>query len=247
MSSVAQLAAADRRSLVRNTILHRRGEHPYGTREYLLLQKEPKKRVSAAEETSSTATTTSSMETKRKSKHKVLASLHAHRNVIFGARVRVEGWSIADACEELLGTALVDCFADGEQPQALAALHGLNQYVCDCRDGGVESETYRKLTQDVGPALEAVHAIATGIPRPGHSIVGQGTHREGAAAWEALAREFALQSDECQLYRNAHAQMVGIELLADTKPEYLASAGGAMARFFFLVDERTEVYRKKLY
>jgi len=30
------------------------------------------------------------------------------------------------------------------------------------------------------------------------------------------------------------AELIGIEHLAETSPEYLKSAGGAMARFFFI-------------
>jgi hypothetical protein len=95
---------------------------------------------------------------------------------------------------------------------------------------------------DARQQLECITAIATNVPRPGHSVVGQKTHADGALAWEALCREFAVLdnndhtielSEECMLYRrfSESCELVEIELLADTSPAYLISAGGAMARF----------------
>jgi hypothetical protein len=102
---------------------------------------------------------------------------------------------------------------------------------------------------DAYQQLECITAIATNIPRPGHSVVGQKTHAHGAWAWDALAREYALLdydndnsmsirqlSEECLLYRHytESCELVEIELLADTSPNYLLSAGGTMARFFIM-------------
>ncbi|KAL3806853.1 hypothetical protein ACHAXA_008241 [Cyclostephanos tholiformis] len=39
--------------------------------------------------------------------------------------------------------------------------------------------------------LDAVRSIATGRPRPGHTVVGAGTYRDGMGGWMALAREYA--------------------------------------------------------
>jgi hypothetical protein len=145
-----------------------------------------------------------------------------------------------DACLPLLPAALDDCSAQGEQPQALSALHGLCGWVEDCLGGRRESVELRRLQRGDPVALEAVRAVATGAPRPGRAVVGRGTHRDACAGWEALAREFCLQTDladEVQLYRrapNREVELVAIELLADTGPDYLKSAGGAMARLFFL-------------
>ena len=80
-------------------------------------------------------------------------------------------------------------------------------------------------------------------------MVGQGTHRDGASGWEALAKEYARsgRSDECQLYLDHDGELVAIELLADTRPEYMATAGGAMAGFFFIEGEgENEEWRKRL-
>ena len=103
--------------------------------------------------------------------------------------------------------------------------------------------------------LEAIRAISTGIPRPGHSVVGAGTYRDGMKGWVALSREYtqlatttnsdaavALDSsyvgrvglEELALYKSRNGEVTKIEHLAHTTPEYLKEAGGAMARLFFV-------------
>ena len=103
--------------------------------------------------------------------------------------------------------------------------------------------------------LEAIRAISTGIPRPGHSVVGAGTYRDGMKGWVALSREYTqlatttnsdtavtLDSsyvgrvglEELVLYKSRNGEVTKIEHLAHTTPEYLKEAGGAMARLFFV-------------
>lgn len=100
--------------------------------------------------------------------------------------------------------------------------------------------------------LEAVRAIATGHPRPGHTVIGAGTYKDGRRGWVALAREYsqlainpdALALDasyvkrkgleEVALYKSRDGEVTAIEHLAHTQPEYLREAGGAMARIFFV-------------
>jgi len=100
--------------------------------------------------------------------------------------------------------------------------------------------------------LEAVRAIATGHPRPGHSVVGAGTYKDGRRGWVALAREYAQLAinpnaltldasyvtrrglEEVTLYKSRDGEITAIEHLAHTQPEYLREAGGAMARVFFV-------------
>jgi len=101
--------------------------------------------------------------------------------------------------------------------------------------------------------LEAVRAIATGAPRPGHSVVGAGTYRDGQMGWTALAREYARLAtnddgamgldasyvgrrglEEVALYRSREGEVTKIEHLAHTEPGYLREAGGAMARLYFV-------------
>jgi hypothetical protein len=198
-------------TIVESATVHRRGDDSYGSREYLLLP--PNTDLDNADEWK-------------------IASLHAHRNIVFGARA-FQNRSLVEVCTPLLNVALTECSKNGEQPQAISALYGLCRWV----SGSLETNEMLRDLQDSDPvAFEAVKAISTGVPRPGHSIVGRGTFRDGEVAWTQLAKAFveAEPPDECQLYLQAGGELVGIESLADTKPDYLKSAGGAMARFFFL-------------
>lgn len=231
---VTRLAFSDRAkeksTFFPDASVHVRGDLPYGSREYVLLPPHVTLEDLADEG----------------SKHLKLASLQAHRNVIFGAALHyqqkdddlVAKHTLTSTCLPLLDAAIVDASADGEQPQAVSTLHGLSAWVAACFQGQSQSKVLSKMQQDPEQAvsLAAAQSIATGIPRPGHSVVGQGTYRDGATAWEELAKEYvSLQrSEECQLYQARGAELVGIELLADTSPEYLRSAGGSMARLFFL-------------
>lgn len=207
----------------------------------------------------------------------VIASLRAHRNILFGAKVhdnnnnnnkneKSKAYTVADVCPPLVHVALEDAGHNGEQPQAMSTLHGLCEWVQnhvlpllsvieETENAAAAPEDESALPpqpvddeQDRAAALqqlvqkwtnveqEAVRAIATGIPRQGHSVVGTGTFRDGEAAWKQAAKVFAASSlsPECRLYHEADGQLIQIEHLADTKPAYLKSAGGAMARFVFM-------------
>ncbi len=161
------------------------------------------------------------------------AALFAHRNVLFGAR-SFHGYDLQDVCLPLVRAALEESEASepGQQPQAVASLSGLSEWVAGCFESQ-ESKILQTLDES---SLEAVKAIATGIPRPGHSVVGQGTFRDGQKAWEELGREYASKglSKETSLYEAEGGKLVNIEHLADQSPDNMKSAGGAMARLFFL-------------
>lgn len=203
-----------------HTAVHFIGDDRYGSREYVLLPVE----VSPDE--------------LKADPNLKLASIRAHRNVVFGARIlREDGGSLVDLCGPLLDAALVDASGPGEQPQALSSLAGLCLWVTRSIEGTEESEVLKKLeTGDDVEAFEAVKAIATGVPRPGHNVVGDGTYRDGGKGWQALAQEFVQleKSDEVKLYLSRGGTLVAVEHLADQSEEYLRSAGGAMARFFFV-------------
>lgn len=167
---------------------------------------------------------------------------------------------LAEVCAPLLKAALEDASVEGEQPQAMATLHGLCDWVTKCleqddnssNEGSDSSSTYSsKALQEIKTEYDdnmltyhAIRAMATGIPREGHSVVGQGTFRDGEKGWEALAQEFLeiphpdggnkMLAEEVDLYRSNGGTVVAIEHLADTKPDYLRSAGGTMVRLFFL-------------
>lgn len=94
--------------------------------------------------------------------------------------------------------------------------------------------------------LEAVRAIATGVPRPGHAVVGMGTYRDGREAWMNLAWEYCrlapmARGDVCRrgleelvLYQSRNGEVSAMEHLAHTEEGYLREAGGTMARIFFV-------------
>lgn len=282
-----------------DSFVYRRGDHPYGTREYLLVHPKPTDDTETShdgaqqggdnwyrQEQQPDGNSSSTTESLR-NKAIILATLHANNNIVFGASVNAtvirEGKdetddvpSILDLCPILLHAALTDCSNEGEQPQALSTLHGLSAWVRQCLDDDspIQSTVIQALQErmkdptagvdhvissssavgrqimnvDARQQLECLTAIATNIPRPGHSVVGQRTHADGAFAWEALSREYALLdydndntatiklSEECLLYRKyaESCELVEIQLLADTSPAYLLSAGGAMARFFVM-------------
>jgi hypothetical protein len=163
-----------------------------------------------------------------------VAALLAHRNMMFGART-YEGLDL-QVCHKLIPVALEDCAKEGEQPQAIASLAGLCDYVQECLENHHNSRVLEALQATDRKGLEAVQAIATGVPREGHSVVGIGTYRDGEMGWKAIAKEFVelKRSPEVELYKKHGAQLVAIEHLADKNPDYLKTAGGAMARMFFL-------------
>jgi hypothetical protein len=197
-------------------VIQRRGDPGYLSREYLLLP--PNKTVEDSNSDESLK----------------VAALLAHRNIVFGAR-SFHDYSLKDVCRPLLEIAVQDSGEKGEQPQAIASLVGLSDWVKTCLETN-ESDELAELKSNDLLAFEAVQAIATGIPREGHSVVGIGTYRDAEEGWKKVATEFIERelSEEANLYKQSGGRLVGIEHMADKSPEYLASAGGAMARLFFL-------------
>ena len=175
------------------------------------------------------------------------AALFAHRNVVFGAR-SFHGYDMTEVCVPLVIAAIEESEAiePGQQIQAVANLKGLSDWVARCFENKCQgSEVLMRLAKATGESdidskdlisLEAVRAIATGIPRPGHSVVGQGTFRDGQEAWEELAKEYISLgfSKETNLYEKLEGKLVSIEHLADRSAENMKSAGGAIARLFFV-------------
>ena len=204
-------------SLVSDAVVHRRGDPDYGTREYLLLP------------------ANATLEQVKIDPRLSIASLFAYKNIIFGARVQQFNpslsFDILEACKPLLEAALIDAGDVGEQPQAMASLAGLCQFVQTCVE---KDDIILKGIDDI--SLEACKAIASGVPRPGHSVVGAGTFRDGQAGWDVLAREFIKRNlaQEVNLYKSLGGELVGIEHLADKSDAYIKTAGGAMCRLFFV-------------
>lgn len=180
----------------------------------------------------------------------LIASIRANGNLLWGAKVygSSENESL-DACAPLIVKAKLDIAEIGEMAQGMASLDGLCTYVCrryrleqSEGDGGLlkdylKEELGGESSFDIDVVHGAVQAIATDIPRAGHSVVGQGTFRDGEAGWIALAKDFVTQKDvgahECDLYSKHGGVFLSIQHLANTSPTYLRSAGGAMAAFVF--------------
>lgn len=103
----------------------------------------------------------------------------------------------------------------------------------------IQNEAQRQLK------LEAITAIATSTPRPGHSVLGAGTYRDGREPWIHLAWEYTKLCspwdescrsglEELMVYKSRDGEVGAIEHLAHREESYLKSAGGAMARVFFV-------------
>lgn len=233
------------------------GNHPYGLREYFLM---PVSDDDAGDGCNFVK------KDEKHFRERSIGSLRASGSVIFGARINKRLLTLSPSTTEeipslnaknhllaLLDAALEDAVINGEQPQALGTLNGL----CDWVTRSIESsrmkgddnnrsvddnqhQHYSHVIQNLRDtdsfSYEAICAIATGIPRKGHSVVGAGTYRDGKIGWAALAKEYVERgfSNEAELYKSRGAQLVEIEHLAETQNAYLKTAGGAMSRFFFL-------------
>jgi hypothetical protein len=208
--------ALDLEFIRKNYVVRRRGDDGYGSREYLLVP--PGATKDQVQQDPSLPA----------------AVLLAHRNIVFGARTSHD-FLLQEVCPPLVEKAVHDAGENGEQPQAMASLAGLCNWINVSLETGA-CEALEQLKANNLTSFEAVQAIATGIPRPGHSVVGEGTYRDAEEGWKAVAIEFVEKdlSEEATLYRQQGARLVAIEHLADRNPDYLASAGGAMARLFFL-------------
>ena len=211
-------SSTDHTTLVENAVIHRIGD-AYGTREYVLVPADiPLELV------------------KKEGKLK-LASVYANKNTIFGTKLvtRTLG-SMEEVCGSLVDAALEDASSQGQQPQGLAALNGLCDWVMKGIEGKEDIEVLDTLQAKDPVTYEAVVAIATGVPRESHTVVGMGTFRDGQFGWGELAKEFVHRKlgEEAALFESRGGELITIEHLADHSEIYMKSAGGAMAQFFFL-------------
>ena len=153
----------------------------------------------------------------------VLACVAQQRNVLYGAKSR-SNLPVTVAARLVAAAA-----AKTERPIALVPLPDLCRWV---RDG--ERWSDETLVAEHGAeAAEAAQAIALGRPRPGHSVLGQGTFKAAEGAWMYLAREHMEANEEVMqemlAFKGALRGTFEPVHLADTDPEYMALAGGAMA------------------
>jgi hypothetical protein len=199
--------------LLKQAVIHRIGDDPYAAREYVL------------------APADIPLELVRRDPKLKLASLCADKNVIFGAQVKtVNIGGMVDVCGGLVDAALEDASLQGEQPQGLATLRGLREWVVK----GINVENDIPLLNTlraVDPTMyEAVVAVATGVSKKTHGL---DTFRYEPHGWEILAKEFVNRGlgEEATLYLSKGGELAMIEHLAQTSESCLRNAGGATAKF----------------
>lgn len=176
-----------------------------------------------------------------------MASICVKRNIIFGSKVysqeAITSRGYVKTTMPLLKKALAEASREGDQPQGLAALHGLSRYVREAleREGlspALEGwrnrttqttqsthETDENQTDHVTTFL-AMSSVATQIPRKGHTVVGIGTYSDARKGWTDLAKEYATirpQSDDerysfvregdAQLFQSMGGFLVNIEYI----------------------------------
>lgn len=211
-------SSTDHTNLVANAKVHLIGDDPYGKRTYILLPDD----------------TDLDLALKVDKLH--LARLHANQNMIYGAQVVQRSLGTqSEVCKSLLDAALKDARLKGEDPIAMASLEGFCKWIRSGIEGKVEIDKLKEMKENDEVSYEACKAIATGIPRPGHSVVGQGTYRDAEKGWVWLAHEFVDKelSSESELYKSNGGTLQWIDTMADMSREGLIDSGGSMARFIF--------------
>ena len=115
----------------------------------------------------------------------VLACVAQQRNVLYGAKSRSN-------LPVTVAARLVAAAAKTERPIALVPLPGsvpMGSAMARWSDETLVAEHGAE-------AAEAAQAIALGRPRPGHSVLGQGTFKAAEGAWMYLAREHMEANEE---------------------------------------------------
>ena len=134
----------------------------------------------------------------------------------------------------LVRVALDELKARGaERVVAVAPLSGLCAWV-------VEHRLWEKLdatAPDHDPdQAGAVEAVAKGVPRPGHSVLGQGTFAAARPAFERLASAYVAQAigrpdpdSEAAMFVHAGGEVLGINWMQATDEESLRDCAGCTA------------------
>ena len=122
-----------------------------------------------------------------------------------------------------------------ERLMAVAPLPGLCQWV-------VAQEAWTRIDRSA-PGFDdeqvgAVEAVARGVPRPGHSVLGVGTFKAARPAFERLAFEYAMQTRtdadaEHAMFAAAGAELAGINWMHNPEPEALRDCAGCTASLRF--------------
>ena len=150
----------------------------------------------------------------------------------------------APACDPALPLALAARPLVAHAVRVATATHGAERVAAVARLPGlcawiVETAAWAALDAgEVGTeAAGAVEAVARGVPRPGHSVLGQGTFAAARPAFEQLATQFAekrLATDpdaEVGAFLSAGAELVGVHWMHDKSEAALRDSGGCTASF----------------
>ena len=142
--------------------------------------------------------------------------------------------TLAAAGTPLVTAALDELRARGaERVVAVAPLAGLCAWV-------VEHKLWEKLdatAPDHDPEQAgAVEAVAKGVPRPGHSVLGHGTYTAARPAFERLASAYVAQAigrpdpdSEAAMFVHAGGEVLGINWMQATDDESLRDCAGCTA------------------
>lgn len=118
---------------------------------------------------------------------------------------------------------------------AVAPLTGLCAWV-------VENEMWTKLDRQRDDFDEeqigAVEAVAKGLPRPGHSVLGHGTFKAARPAFEDLAAAYVAHcvsnpDTEVAMFASAGAEVMGINWMQATDPDALKDCAGCTVHMKF--------------
>ena len=141
----------------------------------------------------------------------------------------------------LIGAAKTSLLLRGaSRVMAVAPLSGLCQWV-------VENRGWEELETTVGPDAfsadqpEAVEAVAKGVPRKGHSVLGVGTFKAARPAFMKLAEQYAAQSRELPeaddletaMYLAAGGEIVGVNWMHAQDEDALRDCAGCTASIRF--------------
>ena len=160
----------------------------------------------------------------------VLAAVAQQDAILYGARSRP---GVPLGLASSLVAAAIAKLPRGDASKSPVALVPLPRMCEWARDGERWSDDDPALVAAGEEAIECAKAIALGKPRPGHSVLGQGTFRAGERAWMRLC-EMHMEEDEevareMATFKGAMRGAFAPAHMADTDPEYIALAGGAMA------------------
>lgn len=150
--------------------------------------------------------------------------------LLIGAQVD-PALSLSSVGKPLVRAARNELLVRGAEPGrivAVAPLIGLNQWIVDNQRWSSLDESAEDFDADQPGAVEA---IAKGVPRPGHSVLGQGTFKAGKPAFMRLAMEYAARAAvdpdmETAMFANNGFSVANVNWMHATGPDDLKECAG---------------------